>query len=86
MGKLATSVMFVTAIIASPVWAQPASGAAAHGHNDAIVKMRQEVAAARKEYNRKVAEAQKVFDEQKSAAKKERDTAIAAAHAGAGQK
>lgn len=86
MLKVATSVMFAMAIIASPVWAQTASGAGGQSHNDAIVKMRQEEAAAKKEYKRKVAEAQKVFDEQKAAAKKERDAAIAAAHAAAGQK
>jgi len=96
MKKLATSIIFATAIAASPVWAQTDTGAAApaaapatapaQGHNDAIVKMRQEIAAARKEYKQKVAAAQKVFDEQKAAAAKERDAAISSARAAAGQK
>jgi len=84
MRKLTMLVMLAATIMTSTVWAQTAPGGAAH--SDAIVKMRQEEAAARKEYKRKVGEAQKVFNEQKSAAAKERDSAIAAAHAAAGQK
>ncbi|MGO4330553.1 hypothetical protein AB4Z48_13015 [Cupriavidus sp. 2TAF22] len=83
---MATSIMLAMAFSASPAWVHAASAAAAQGQNDEIVKMREEIAAARKEYKRKVGEAQKVFDEQKSAAAKERDTAISAARAKAGQK
>lgn len=83
MRKLATMAMLAAAIMVSPAWAQTASAPAAKGHSDSIVKMRQEIAAARKEYKQKVAEAQKVFDEAKAAAAKERDAAIKAAHAGA---
>ncbi|MGT2495142.1 hypothetical protein ACU4GD_44220 [Cupriavidus basilensis] len=85
MLKAATSVMFAMAIIASPVWAQTASGAGGQSHNDAIVKMRQEEAAARKEYKRKVAEAQR-FSTSRKRLRKERDAAIAAPRAAAGQK
>jgi len=84
MRKLAFLITLSAAVIASPGWAQTASAPAAQGHNDAIVKMRQEIAAARKEYKQKVAEAQKVFDEAKAAAAKDRDAAIKAAHAAAG--
>lgn len=84
MRRLATMTMLAAAIMASPGWAQTATAPTAKGHSDAIVKMRQEIAAARKEYKRKVAEAQKAFDETKAAAAKERDAAIKAAHATAG--
>ncbi|MBV8272750.1 MAG: hypothetical protein JO067_10825 [Cupriavidus sp.] len=86
MKYLATLLMVSATLCTAPAWAQSASGAAAPAHNDAIVKMRQEVAAARKVYNQKVAEAKKIYDEAKAAAAKERDAAIAAAHAAAGQK
>jgi hypothetical protein len=86
MLKVAISLMLATAIMGSPVWAQSASAPSAQSHDDAIVQMRQEIATARKEYKRKVGEAKKVYDEQKSAAAKERDTAIAAARTAAGQK
>lgn len=71
MGRLTASVLLATAIIASPVWAQTASGNAAKAHDDHLVQMRQDILAARKEYKRKVAEAQKNFDEQKAGAAKE---------------
>lgn len=86
MKYLATLLMISATLGTAPAWAQSASGAAAPAHNDAIVKMRQEIAAARKTYKEKVADAQKIFDEAKGAAAKERDTAIAAARAAAGQK
>ncbi|WP_427309136.1 hypothetical protein [Cupriavidus sp. H39] len=86
MGRLTAAVFFATAIITSPVWAQTATGAPAKAHDDHLVQMRQDILAARKEYKRKVAEAQNVFDQQKAGAAKERDAAIAAARATAGQK
>jgi len=89
MKHLASLIMISATLCAAPAWAQSASGAAAaasHASNDAIVKMRQEVAAARKTYNQKVADAKKIYDEAKAAAAKERDAAISAAHAAAGQK
>jgi hypothetical protein len=89
MKHLASLIMISATLCTAPAWAQSASGAAAatsHASNDAIVKMRQEVAAARKTYNQKVADAKKIYDEAKAAAAKERDAAISAAHAAAGQK
>lgn len=86
MRYLASLIMISATLCTAPAWAQSASGAAAQGSNDAIVKMRGEIAAARKEYNRKVAEAKKVYDEAKAAAAKERDASISAARAAAGQK
>lgn len=71
----------------APAIAQtPASAPAAPVHNDAIVKMRQDIAAARKTYSAKVADAKKVFDAAKADAAKERDAAIKAARAAANQK
>lgn len=75
-------------VFASTAWAQndAASAPAAHtGSNDAIVKMRQEEAAANRAYNKKVAAAKKVYDHKKAEAKKERDAAIAAARYGTTQ-
>ncbi|MEM5364751.1 hypothetical protein V4C53_01745 [Paraburkholderia azotifigens] len=75
----------VAVVIAINAWAQdqPASTPAAHaGSNDAIVKMRQEEAAANRAYDKKVAAAKKVYDHKKAEAKKERDAAIAAARYG----
>jgi hypothetical protein len=86
MKYLATLIMVSATLCTAPAWAQSASGAAAPAHNDAIVKMREEIAAARKTYNGKVADAKKIYDEAKAAAAKERDAAIAAARAAAGQK
>jgi len=86
MQKLVTPLLLVAAILATPAFAQTSSGAATKGHDDHIVQMRQEIAAARKEYDRKVDEAKKVFNEAKAAAAKERDAAIAAARTAAGQK
>ncbi|BCQ28530.1 hypothetical protein NK8_67200 (plasmid) [Caballeronia sp. NK8] len=67
------------------VAAQPDQGTAQPEHNDAIVKMRMEIAAANKKYNQKVAAAKKVFDHKKAEAAKERDAAVAAAHKAATQ-
>ncbi|CAD6512387.1 hypothetical protein ACFQ3P_02815 [Paraburkholderia sabiae] len=69
-------------------WAQndAASAPAANaGSNDAIVKMRQQEAAANRAYDKKVAAAKKVYDHKKAEAKKERDAAIAAARYGSTQ-
>jgi hypothetical protein len=86
MRYLTSLIMISATLCAAPAWAQSASGAAAPAHNDAIVKMRQDIAAARKVYKDKVADAKKIYDEAKAAAAKERDAAISAAHAAAGQK
>jgi hypothetical protein len=81
-------------VFASAAWAQndstatpaaPAAPAAQAGSNDAIVKMRQEEAAANRAYDKKVAAAKKVYDHKKAEAKKERDAAIAAARYGTNQ-
>jgi hypothetical protein len=83
----------LTAVIAvtSPcsVWAQdtaPTAPAAAPApgseHPDEIVRMRQKVAAANREYDREVAAAKKVFDQKKAIAAKKRDAAVEAAHQG----
>lgn len=48
----------------------PAAPAANVGSNDAIVKMRQEEAAADRAYERKVAAAKKVYDHKKAEARK----------------
>ncbi|MEI5996612.1 hypothetical protein H3V53_05155 [Paraburkholderia bengalensis] len=75
--------------LASTAWAQndaastPAAAQAGQGgSNDAIVKMRQQEAAANRAYDRKVAAARKVYDQKKAEARKERDAAIAAARYG----
>ncbi|MEP9322164.1 hypothetical protein PPMP20_03350 [Paraburkholderia phymatum] len=74
--------------LALTAWAQndaasaPAENA---GSNDAIVKMRQQEAAANRAYDKKVAAAKKVYDHKKAEAKKERDAAIAAARYGSTQ-
>ncbi|WP_310632845.1 hypothetical protein [Paraburkholderia sp.] len=61
----------------------PASAPAAHAaHPDEIVRMRQQVAAANREYDREVAAAKKVYDHKKAEAKKKRDAAVAVAHQG----
>lgn len=86
MNRLKGAAVLVSIAIATNAWAQAAAqadqGAAPPAHNDEIVKMRMEVAAANKKYNQKVAAAQKVFDHKKAEAAKERDTAIAAARNG----
>lgn len=87
-----TGAVIVFASIASIVSAQndatpaPAAAPAAQaGSNDAIVKMRQQEAAANRTYDKRVAAAKKVYDHKKAEAKKERDTAIAAARYGTSQ-
>ena len=78
-------------VFASTAWAQndstatPAAPAAQAGSNDAIVKMRQQEAAANRAYDKKVAAAKKVYDHKKAEATKERDAAIAAARYGTNQ-
>jgi len=67
------------------VWAQStpeAASAPGAEHPDEIVRMRQKVAAANREYDREVAAAKKVFDHKKAIAAKKRDAAIEAAHQG----
>jgi vancomycin permeability regulator SanA len=80
----------LTALVLSwPAWAQsqtqPDASTAPAGSNDAIVKMRMEIAHANKTYDKKVNAAKKVYEHKKVEAAKERDTAIAAAHNGASQ-
>ncbi len=79
-----SSILFV---LSAPLqsWAQNDQSAPHSGSNDEIVKMRMEVAAANKAYDRKVAAAKKVYDHKKAEAAKERDAAIATAHNGAPQ-
>lgn len=67
---------------AAPDTAAPAAAPAETPHPDAIVRMHQEVRAARQVYNRKVAAARKVFDAKVAEYRKERDEAIAAARSG----
>ena len=73
----------------SSVWAQesPAASpsAAAASHPDEIVKMHQQGAAANREYDREVAAARKVFDHKKAEARKKRNAAIEAAQSGVNQ-
>lgn len=86
--KISTAAVLATLIaVTSPssVWAQSAPDAvSAPGaeHPDEIVRMRQKVAAANREYDREVAAAKKVFDQKKAVAAKKRDAAIEAAHQG----
>ncbi|MFC0572418.1 hypothetical protein [Paraburkholderia solisilvae] len=81
----------IVAVHALSVSAQnePASTPAAHavheGSSDAIVRMRQQEAAANRVYQRKVAAAKKVYDEKKTEARKERDATIAHARYSATQ-
>jgi hypothetical protein len=75
----------VAVSFALTAWAQneaASTPAANAGSNDAIVKMRQQEAAANRAYDKKVAAAKKVYDHKKAEAKKERDAAIAAARYG----
>ena len=70
------------------VGAQDNSGAGtstAAEHQDEIVRMHQQVAAANREYDREVAAAKKVYDHKKAEAKKKRDAAVSVAHQGVGQ-
>lgn len=72
--------------IASTGWEQSASDATTQGgSNDAIVQMRQQIAAANRVYDKKVAAARKVYDQKKAAAAKERDAAVALARNGTSQ-
>lgn len=87
--KLIGIILSASAVaLASTAWAQndaasmPAAQPAQGGSNDAIVKMRQQEAAANRAYDRKVAAARKVYDHKKAEARKERDAAIAAARYG----
>ncbi|WP_250490249.1 hypothetical protein [Caballeronia sp. INML2] len=86
MNRLKATLVAATVLFASHAWAQPAAqadqGAAPSKHNDEIVQMRMEIAAANKKYNQKVAAARKVYNHKKSEAAKERDAAVAAAHNG----
>ena len=86
MKKIIAILSLGTATSASTSWAQTASEPAANtapaGTPDEIVKMRMQIAAANRGYNRKVAAAKKVYDRQKATAAKVRDEAIAAARSG----
>jgi hypothetical protein len=83
-----SAVVLCSAALASTSWAQSASepaAASATGSSDVIVKMRMEIAAANREYDRKVAAAKKVYDARKAAAAKVRDHQIDVARNGAPQ-
>jgi hypothetical protein len=86
MHHLKGSVALLAIVMATSAWAQTAAqtdqGAAQPAHNDEIVKMRMDIAAANKKYDQKVAAAKKVFDHKKAEAAKERDAAVAAARSG----
>lgn len=86
MKRVAILAAAIFAVAALPAAAQTASGTKSQPPSDEIVHMRQEISAARKAYDAKVAEAKKVYDEAKAAAAKERDAAISAARATANQK
>ena len=66
MNRLKATLVAATVLFASHAWAQPAAqadqGAAPSKHNDEIVQMRMEIAAANKKYNQKVAAARKVYN------------------------
>lgn len=83
---IAAVMLVCLTLLGGPVtWAQGDSGASSHPaaeHPDEIVRMRQQVAAANREYNREVAAAKKVYDRKKAEADKKRDAAVAAAHHG----
>lgn len=88
MKHLIASICLGAATLTSTAWAQtppaPPANAAPAAETDEIVKMRMQISAANKEYNRKVAAAKKVYDRQKAAAAKVRDESIAAARSGGG--
>ena len=86
MKQLSILIATVIGLSAAPAFGQSTSGATAQASGDPIVKMRQEIAAARKVYSAKVAEDKKVYDDAKAVAGKERDAAIASARATAHQK
>lgn len=86
MKRVAILIAAILAMSALPATAQTASGSKSQPPSDEIVQMRQEISAARKTYNAKVAEAKKTYDEAKAAAAKERDAAISTARATANQK
>jgi len=83
-----TAFISLTSISAPNVWAQGTQGtpdaatAPASEHPDEIVRMRQQIAAANRAYDREVAAAKKVLDQKKAVAAKKRDAAIEAAHQG----
>ena len=83
MNRLNGAVVLMSIALATNAWAQTDQGAAQPANNDEIVKMRMEISAANKKYNQKIAAAKKVFEHKKAEAAKERDAAIAAAHGGA---
>ncbi len=88
MKKFFSAVLLCSATLASTSWAQSASEPAATtatGSSDTIVKMRMEISAANREYDRKVAAARKVYDAHKAAAAKVRDHQIDIARNGAPQ-
>lgn len=86
MKKTIAILLLSTTTFASTSWAQSASEPAAtttqSGTSDEIVKMRMQISAANREYDRKVAAARKVYDREKAAAAKVRDRQIAAARNG----
>lgn len=86
MKRVAILAAVVLGLSALPAIGQTTSGAKSQPPSDEIVQMRQEIAAARKAYNTKVAEAKKVYEEAKASAAKERDAAISAARTTANQK
>jgi hypothetical protein len=88
VAAVVTAFIAMTSITGADVWAQGSQGAPdaaaapGSGHPDEIVRMRQKVAAANREYDHEVAAAKKVFDQKKAVAAKKRDAAIEAAHQG----
>lgn len=85
MKQCIATILLGTILIGSMGWAQTTPETATPGGNDPIVNMHQQIAAANRAYDGKVAAAKKAFSQQKAAAAKARDAAIAAARSGAGQ-
>jgi hypothetical protein len=85
MKTLIAAALLGMAVTTSSAWSQTPDPTTQGGSNDPIVKMHEQIAAARHVYDRKVAAAKKVFDQKKAAAAKERDAAIAIARNGAPQ-
>ncbi|MFM0434929.1 hypothetical protein PQQ84_00585 [Paraburkholderia strydomiana] len=82
MKKLVSTVLFCLFSAASACWAQTETEKTSAGTNDQIVQMHQQISAANRTYDAKVAAAKRVYLRQKAAAGKERDASIAAARDG----
>ena len=82
MKKLISTALFCLFSAASACWAQTATEKSSAGTNDQIVQMHQQISAANRVYDAKVAAAKRVYLRQKAAAGKERDAAVAAARDG----